>query len=133
MPNHLHGNLFLHDSDNVGAHCNVPLPDTQTEEFGKLTVNLIPTIIKLFKSTVAKQINELRGTPGKPVWQRGRRSVRLKEFDYSQTGAYFVTICTKDRDCLFGEIIDETVRLSQGGKIADECWRNIPAHYPHAV
>jgi len=70
MPNHLHGNLFLHDSDNVGAHCNVPLPDTQTEEFGKSTVNSIPTIIKLFKSTVTKQINELRGTPGKPVWQR---------------------------------------------------------------
>ena len=39
----------------------------------------------------------------------------------------------KDRDCLFGEIIDETVRFSQGGKIAYECWRNIPAHYPHAV
>ncbi len=61
----------MHNSDNVGAHCNVPLPDTpQTEEFGKSTVNSIPTIIKLFKSTVTKQINELRGTPGKPVWQR---------------------------------------------------------------
>ncbi len=42
----------------------------QTEEFGKSTVNSIPTIIKLFKSTVTKQINELRGTPGKPIWQR---------------------------------------------------------------
>ena len=63
----------------------------------------------------------------------GRRSVRLKEFDYSKAGAYFVTICTKDRECLFGEIIDEKVRLTQGGRIADEGWRNIPEHYPHVV
>ncbi len=71
MPNHLHGNLFLRDWADVGAHCNVPLPNTpQTEEFGKSTVNSIPTIIKLFKSTVTKQINELRGTPGHPVWQK---------------------------------------------------------------
>ena len=46
-------------------------PDTpQSEQFGKSTVNSIPTIIKLFKATVTKQINELRGTPGEPVWQR---------------------------------------------------------------
>jgi len=63
----------------------------------------------------------------------GRRSVRLKEFDYSKAGAYFVTICTKDRECLFGEIIDEKVRLTQDGRIADEGWRNIPEHYPHVV
>ncbi len=71
MPNHLHGILFLREWDDVGAHCNVPLPDTpQIEQFGKSTVNSIPTIIKLFKSTVTKQINELRATPGQPVWQR---------------------------------------------------------------
>ena len=73
MPNHLHGILFLREWDDVGAHCNVPLPETetpQTEEFGKSTVNSIPIIIKLFKSTATKQINELRGTPGKPVWQK---------------------------------------------------------------
>ncbi len=71
IPNHLHGILFLREWDNVGAHCNVPLPlAPQIEQFRKSTVNSIPTIIKLFKSTVTKQINELRGTPGKPVWQR---------------------------------------------------------------
>jgi len=63
----------------------------------------------------------------------GRRSIRLKEFNYAQSAAYFVTICTKDRKCLFGDVIDEKINLTQGGKIADECWRNIPAHYPHAV
>ena len=43
MPNHLHGILLLRDLDDVGAHCNVPLPDTpQTEQFGKSTVNSNP-------------------------------------------------------------------------------------------
>ena len=35
-----------------------------------------------------------------------RRSIRLRRYDYSQAGAYFVTICTKDRECLFGNIVD---------------------------
>ena len=33
-----------------------------------------------------------------------RRSIRLKEYDYSSAGAYFVTVCTKDRRCFFGEL-----------------------------
>ena len=35
-----------------------------------------------------------------------RRSIRLKGYDYTQTGAYFVTICTQNRKCLFGDIVD---------------------------
>ncbi|MCD6234217.1 MAG: hypothetical protein J7K63_04165 [Candidatus Marinimicrobia bacterium] len=35
-----------------------------------------------------------------------RRSIRLKGYDYSQAGAYFVTMCTQNRECLFGEIVD---------------------------
>ena len=74
MPNHLHGNIFINDPDDVGAqavgaHGNVPLHSAQTERFGKSTYNSIPTIVKLFKSTVTKQINGLRNTPGQPVWQ----------------------------------------------------------------
>ncbi|MFI3205689.1 MAG: transposase [Clostridia bacterium] len=34
-----------------------------------------------------------------------RKSIRLKDYDYSQNGAYFVTICTQNRECLFGEIV----------------------------
>ncbi len=34
-----------------------------------------------------------------------RRSIRLKRYDYSQAGAYFITICTQDRACLFGDIV----------------------------
>jgi hypothetical protein len=37
---------------------------------------------------------------------KNRRSIRLKEYDYSQSGAYFVTICTHNKECLFGEIVD---------------------------
>ena len=63
----------------------------------------------------------------------GRRSIRVPGFDYAQSGAYFVTICTHDGNCLFGEVIDAEMRVVQGGRIADECWRNIPAHFPRAV
>ncbi|NLY75111.1 MAG: hypothetical protein GX075_07375 [Firmicutes bacterium] len=60
-----------------------------------------------------------------------RRSIRLKGYDYSLIGAYFITICTKNRQCLFGEIIDDTMVLNDAGRVADNCWNNIPAHFPH--
>ena len=58
-----------------------------------------------------------------------RRSVRLKEYDYSSLGEYFITICTKDKECLFGEIADEEVKLSSIGRIAERCWEEIPEHF----
>ena len=65
MPNRVHGIITI---TNVGAHCNVPLHRInsmpQIEQFGKSTHNSIPTIIKLFKSTVTIQINQLRNTLG---------------------------------------------------------------------
>lgn len=39
-----------------------------------------------------------------------RKSIRLKDYDYSQNGCYFITICTQDRQCLFGEIVGATLR-----------------------
>ncbi|MBU6392761.1 MAG: hypothetical protein KGQ83_11040 [Planctomycetes bacterium] len=44
-------------------------------------------------------------------------STRLKDWDYSRDGYYFVTICTQDKKCLFGDVIDEKVRLSVIGEI----------------
>ncbi|WP_232280631.1 hypothetical protein [Chloroflexus aggregans] len=44
-----------------------------------------------------------------------RRSIRLKGYDYSQAGAYFITICTKDRACLFGEVVNGEMRLNDFG------------------
>ncbi len=51
-----------------------------------------------------------------------RRSVRLKGFDYSQIGAYFVTVCAHDRECLFGDIEDGHMRLNECGKIVESEW-----------
>ena len=51
-----------------------------------------------------------------------RRSIRLKGYDYSQAGAYFVTICVHDRECLFGEIVDGEMRLNDFGRIVSAEW-----------
>ena len=64
---------------------------------------------------------------------RHRKSIRLKGYDYSQAGKYFITICVQDRECLFGEIVDGKMMLNDAGRIANECWLNIPEHFPHAV
>jgi len=58
-----------------------------------------------------------------------RRSPRLKGYDYSQDGAYFVTICTQNRVNLFGEIIEETVLLNPLGEIVKQAWFELPRHY----
>lgn len=52
----------------------------------------------------------------------GRKSIRLKEFDYSSAGAYFVTICTHDRECLFGTVADEKIVLNDIGRIVENEW-----------
>jgi len=54
--------------------------------------------------------------------KHNRRSIRLKGYDYSQTGAYFVTICTKGRACLFGEIAGGKMVLNDAGRIAADEW-----------
>lgn len=59
-----------------------------------------------------------------------RRSIRKKGYDYAQNGTYFITVCAYNRACLFGEINDGIMHLNDGGKMADECWRGIPVHYP---
>ena len=51
-----------------------------------------------------------------------RKSIRLKDYDYSQAGAYFVTICTNDKGCAFGEINDGEMHLNDIGKIVESEW-----------
>jgi putative transposase len=53
-----------------------------------------------------------------------RKTTRLKGYDYSSSGGYFVTICVKDRQCLFGEIIDGEINLSELGQIVQKEWIN---------
>jgi REP element-mobilizing transposase RayT len=51
-----------------------------------------------------------------------RHSIRLKDYDYSQAGAYFVTICTWQRECLFGEIVNGEMVLNDVGRIVADEW-----------
>jgi len=46
-----------------------------------------------------------------------RKSIRLKNYDYSDNGFYFLTICTWNRECIFGEVIEDKVQLNNYGKI----------------
>ena len=52
-----------------------------------------------------------------------RKSLRLPEYDYSQAGYYFVTICTENKKCLFGKVENGKMILNQFGKIVDEEWK----------
>ena len=61
-----------------------------------------------------------------------RRSLRLPAYDYAQAGAYFVTVCTHDRRCLFGDVVDGATRLNDVGRVVETCWEAIPDHFPHA-
>ncbi len=60
---------------------------------------------------------------------RKYKTLRLKDYDYSQPGAYFVTMCVKDRKCLFGEISGDEMILNEAGIIAQNEIVNIPGHY----
>jgi putative transposase len=51
-----------------------------------------------------------------------RRSIRLKSYDYTQMGVYFITVVTKDRECLFGEVTDGETRLNDAGKAIERWW-----------
>src|ERR1700680_3711990 len=58
-----------------------------------------------------------------------RRSIRLQDYDYSQAGAYFITVCTHNRVVRFGEVAENDVRLNEIGMIVKETWDDLPAHY----
>ena len=62
-----------------------------------------------------------------------RRSVRLQEYDYSQDGFYFVTICVHDRLPLFGEIVDGEMRMNDAGRIVEKEYLQLTDKYPHVV
>ena len=52
-----------------------------------------------------------------------RRSIRLPGYDYTAAGAYFITICTQGRECLFGQIVDGEMQLNALGEIVREEWK----------
>jgi REP element-mobilizing transposase RayT len=61
-----------------------------------------------------------------------RRSICLKGYDYSEAGAYFITICANSRECLFGDVVGEEMRLKDAGQMVRDIWHRIPEHFPHA-
>jgi len=61
---------------------------------------------------------------------RTRKSIRKKNIDYSAKGWYFVTICTKDRECFFGNIQNDELSPKSIGEKAIQFWMEIPEHFP---
>lgn len=60
-------------------------------------------------------------------------STRKPEWDYSWSGWYFVTICTKNREHHFGKIVNGKMKYSTSGQIAHECWLDLPNHYLNCI
>jgi REP element-mobilizing transposase RayT len=59
-----------------------------------------------------------------------RRSIRLQRYDYAQAGAYFVTICTQNRECLLGEVVDGEMILNDAGRTVQSMWDSLPDRFP---
>ena len=59
-----------------------------------------------------------------------RRSIRLAGYDYTQPGAYFVTLCTQDRAPILGDLTTTAVTLSPVGEVVQRCWLALPHHFP---
>jgi REP element-mobilizing transposase RayT len=62
-----------------------------------------------------------------------RQSIRLKGYDYSREGLYFITICAYKGQCFFGVIENKKMILTDAGKFVYQCWQNIPVHYQQVV
>ena len=61
---------------------------------------------------------------------KNRKLNRLKGYNYSQDGWYFVTICAKNREHFFGKIVNGEMRLSKIGETAQKFWQEIVIHFP---
>jgi site-specific DNA-methyltransferase (adenine-specific) len=64
---------------------------------------------------------------------RHRQSTRLRDYDYSSQGIYFITICVKEKEFLFGDINNGQMIQSELGLIAEKIWREIPSHFEHVL
>ena len=63
----------------------------------------------------------------------GRRITRLKGYDYSTPGAYFITVCTQNRSLLFGQVVAGKVSASRLGAIVEDSWAGLPDHYGNVI
>lgn len=67
------------------------------------------------------------------IEKRRRKQIRLSGFDYSSNNCYFITICVKQKECLFGNVVNQKMVLSDAGLIANKCWQEIPLHYQNVI
>ncbi|HEY2986740.1 MAG TPA: transposase [Candidatus Binatia bacterium] len=59
-----------------------------------------------------------------------RRSIRLNSYDYRQSGAYFITVCTRDRKCFFGAVAGGEMQLNDAGEMVNSAWQELPSRFP---
>ena len=57
-------------------------------------------------------------------------SARLQEYDYGRNGAYFITICTQNREYLFGDVVNDEMQLNELGQTTKKYWLEIPSYFP---
>jgi REP element-mobilizing transposase RayT len=60
-----------------------------------------------------------------------RKSIRLKDYEYSRPRAYFITICVKDKECIFGKVLDKKMKISDCGALAHRFWFQLPKKFSH--
>ncbi|MCI4626019.1 MAG: hypothetical protein L3V56_08655, partial [Candidatus Magnetoovum sp. WYHC-5] len=60
-----------------------------------------------------------------------RRSLRLKGYDYSQNNAYFITICSQNKECLFGNIKEQRMILNCAGEMLQKWWFELEHKFPN--
>ena len=84
--------------------------------------------VMLFKwvRPVAYIIHDMKFDPQK----HHRRSIRLKDYDYSKAGAYYVTINVQNRECLFGKIVNYDMELYDAGMMIEEQWNALLERFP---
>ena len=71
-----------------------------------------------FSIITSERLNNIKFSPEK----HHRRSIRLKDYDYSEAGGYFLTICSFKRNCIFGEVINGEMHLNKIGRAVKEEW-----------
>ena len=86
----------------------------------------LPSALKPYPEMKDSGVERIGDAP-----KRQRRSIRLQGYDYTRQGAYFVTICTRNRECLLGDIVEGRMHLSEAGRLAQAVWEDLPHHYPH--
>ena len=64
-------------------------------------------------------------------YRHRRYTLRLRHYDYSEAGSYFVTICTHKRVCILGELAEGRMQLTEFGGIVDSCWQETPGRFPN--